>query len=185
MEKMRVRELMVPVDHFPRISSGASFYEALVALEDAQKKYLAGENTQRIMLVEDTNGNVFGKLSPIDMIRGLENYDHVEVEKTISRFGLEYVKKPMEDEYRLWQTPFKDLCRKAADVRIEDFIKPPGEGQTVNIDDPLARAFDCFVIGRHDSLFVLDGEQIVGLLRFSDVYKSIRETMKECALETA
>ncbi|MGM0665639.1 MAG: CBS domain-containing protein, partial [Thermodesulfobacteriota bacterium] len=127
MEKMKVRELMVPVDHFMRISSESSFYEALLALEDAQKQFLAGEGRQRIVLVEDKDGNIVGKISPIDMIRGLENYDLVEVEKAISRFGLEYVKKPIEDEYRLWQTPFKDLCRKAASVKIKDFIKIPGE----------------------------------------------------------
>ncbi len=184
MEKMKVRELMVPVDHFPRISSDAAFHEALLALEEAQKKYLSGEGRQRIVLVEDKEGNVVGKVSPIDLIRGLEkNYDNVMVEKTISRFGLGFAKKSMEEEYRLWQTPFKDLCRKAVNVKIKDFIKIADEGQTVKIDDPLARAFDCFVMGRHDSLFVLDGDKIVGLLRFSDVYNRVGEAMKECALE--
>jgi hypothetical protein len=185
MEKMKVRELMVPVGRFPKISSEATFYEALQALEDAQKKYLAGESEQRILLVEGTDGNVVSKISPIDLIRGLESdYEQVVVEKTISRFGLGFARKSMQDQYRLWQTPFRDLCRKAIDVKIKDFIKIPDEGQRVGIDDPIARAFDCFVMGRHDSLFVVEDNKTVGLLRFSDVYKKISLTMHECGLAT-
>lgn len=183
MDKMKVRELMVPAERFPKIADTATFYQALQALEDAQDKFLAGTNDQRILLVENEDGNVAGKISPIDLIRGLERkYDDVAVEKTITRFGLSFARKSMQDEYRLWQTPFKDLCRKAGEVMIKDFIRIAEEGQTVGIDDPLTRAFDCFVIGRHDSLFVVDGKKIIGLLRFSDVYKKMSETMKACGL---
>lgn len=183
MEKMKVRELMVPGDRFSKIADSASFYEALQALEDAQKKFLDGTNEQRILLVENKDGNVVGKISPIDLIRGLERkYDDVAVEKTITRFGLSFARKSMQDEYRLWQTPFKDLCRKATDIKIKDFVRIAEEGQTVGIDDPLSRAFDCFVMGRHDSLFVLEGKKIVGLIRFSDVYQKMSETMKACGL---
>lgn len=184
MEKMKVRELMVPIEKFPQILQSAAFYEALLALEDAHKKYLTEESEQRILLVKDENGKVVGKISPIDLIRGLEpEYDEVEIEKDFARFGLGYAIKSMREQYRLWQTPFSDLCRKAKDVQIKDFItKASIEDQSVKIDDALAKAFDWFVMGRHDSLFVFDGEEIVGLLRFSDVYKKVSTTMKECGL---
>jgi predicted transcriptional regulator len=184
MEKMKIREFMVPIDEFPRISNNASFYEAFMALEDAQKKYLEGKNRQRILLVEDDNGRVVGKISPIDMIRGLEpKFTQVEVEENLVRFGVSYALKSMQEEVRLWQTPFSDLCRKAKDVRIKDFTKDSPEKQAVNIDDRLIKAFNWFVMGRYDSLFVYEGNEIVGLLRFSDVYKKIKETMKECGLD--
>lgn len=41
---------------------------------------------------------------------------------------------------------------------------------------------DVQMVGRHDSLFVKDGERIVGLIRFSDVYRKIAQTMRECPL---
>lgn len=175
---------MVPIDRFPRISLNAPFYEALLALEKAQKKYLAGESEQRILLVEDETGAVVGKISPIDLIRGLEpGYDQVETEKNLAKFGLGYTIKSMREQYRLWKTPFSDLCRKARDVKIKDFIaKASMEDQSVKIDDSLAKAFDWFVMGRHDSLFVFENKKIVGLLRFSDVYKKVSVTMKECGL---
>lgn len=184
MEKMKVRELMVPIDQFPRISKTASFYDALLALEDAQEKYLSGESEQRILLVEDENGKVIAKISPIDLIRGLEpKFDEAEAEKNFTRFGVGFAIKSMRQQYRLWQTPFADLCRKARDVKIKDFITDASpEDQSVKTDDSLTKAFDWFVLGRHDSLFVYEGDEIAGLLRFSDVYKKVSKTMKECGL---
>lgn len=182
MEKMKVRDLMVSTDRFPRISNLASFYEALTALETAQKKYLSGESEQRILLVEDDQGKIIGKLSPIDLLRGLEtNYARVDAEKTFVRSGLRYAWKSMQKEYNLWENPFQDLCRKAGDVRPKDFIKPPSEEQTVGMDDTLVKCFHLFIMNRHDALFVMENDNIVGLLRFSDVYRKASGAMKECS----
>lgn len=183
MEKMKVRDLMAPIDQFPRISNTSDFYDALLALEDAQKKFLSGESKQRIVLVEDENGKVVAKISPIDLIRGLEpKFDEVETEKNFTRFGVAFAIKTLRQQYRLWQAPFGDLCRKAKDVQIKDFLSYASmEDQSVKIDDSLTKAFEWFVLGRHDSLFVYDGKEIVGLLRFSDVYKKLSQTIKECS----
>jgi CBS-domain-containing membrane protein len=181
MEKLRVRDLMIPADRFPRISSRTSFYEAVRALETAQQKYKAGEAEQRILLVEDDDKNIVGKLSPIDLLRGLEtNYNRVVAEKTLSSFGFSNIWKTIQEDYDLWGNPFHDLCRKAAEVQVKDFLKGPSEGQTVEVDDLMAKCFHLFVMNRHDSLFVVDGDRIVGLLRFSDVYLEVSRTMKEC-----
>ncbi|MGB5232047.1 MAG: CBS domain-containing protein [Desulfoprunum sp.] len=184
MEKMHVRDLMVPADRFPKISNRASFYEAVNALEIAQQKFMAGEAQQRILLVEDDGGRIIGKLSPIDLLRGLEtNYSRVVAEKTLSRYGFGNIWKTIQEDYNLWGDPFHDLCRKAAQVQIQDFLKGPSEGQTVGVDDLMAKCFHLFVMNRHDSLFVVDGERIVGLLRFSDVYREVSRTMKECRID--
>jgi len=39
-------------------------------------------------------------------------------------------------------------------------------------------------MNRHDALVVLRGDEIVGLLTFSDVYKRAAEIMKECVIES-
>jgi Mg2+/Co2+ transporter CorC len=185
MEKMHVRDLMVPADRFPKISNRASFYEAVRALEIAQQKYVAEDAKQRILLVVDDERRIIGKLSPIDLLRGLEtNYSRIVAEKTLSRFGFANIWKTVQEDFNLWGDPFHDLCRKAAEVQVKDFLKGPDEGQTVAVDDPMAKCFHLFVMNRHDSLFVVVGEQIVGLLRFSDVYLEVSKTMKECHIET-
>jgi hypothetical protein len=186
MENIKVTDLMIPIDRFPKISGSATFYEALKALESAQQKYLSGESDQRILLVEDGEGKIMGKLSPIDLLRGLEtNYHRMDTQKILSRFGLDYIWKSMQEDYNLWGDPFENLCRKAVTLRIKDFIEPPPQGQCVSIDDTLIKCFHRFVMNRHDALFVFQGDNIVGLLRFSDVYRRASQAMKECSVETA
>lgn len=181
MENLTVRDLMVPADQFPKISSNAHFYEALAALETAQEKYLSGKSGQRILLVENEAGEIMGKLSPIDLLRGLEtNYNRVEAEKALSRFGLSHIWKSLQEDYHLWESPFKDLCRKAEEVKVKDFIKGHSEGQSVGMADPMSKCFHLFVVNRHDALFVMENDQIVGLLRFSDVYKKTSGIINAC-----
>jgi hypothetical protein len=181
MDKMKVRELMVTTDKFPKISENASLFDALSALETAQEKFLSGKAEQRTLLVENEKKQIIGKISPIDLFKGLEkNYNKVNVEETLEKFGLKYIWTAMRKDYNLWESPFKDLCRKAGDVHVKDFVNIPGEGQTVDVEDSLSKSFHLFVVNRHDTLFVLEKDQFVGLLGFSDVYKEVSSKMKEC-----
>lgn len=52
MEKMKVGDLMVTTDRFPKLPDDTTFFDALVALEKAQVKYLAGQSEQRILLMK-------------------------------------------------------------------------------------------------------------------------------------
>jgi len=184
MEKMKVRELMRPVEEFPRISSQATFMEAVDALEKAQKVFSSGKASQRILLVYDEADQIVGKLSPMDVVQGLEpNYDRIDDLKNISHYRLAAsTLESMKEQFRLWQRPLSELCKKAYNVKIQNFIKLPSPDHMVNGDDKMDNAFHLFVVGRHDSLFVKDGEKIVGLIRFSDVYSKIAQTMRECPI---
>jgi predicted transcriptional regulator len=183
MDTINVRDLMIPVDKFPKISHSAKFFEAISALETAQENYLSGKAEQRILLVTDDQGKVIGKISPIDVFRGLEtNYAKVDAEATVKRFGFKYIWESMQKDYQLWESPFKDLCRRAGDIQIKDFNEALPDGQAVSAEDTLDKCFHLFVMHRHDSLFVLKDNNIIGLLRFSDVYRKVSETIKSCAL---
>lgn len=183
MKNMTIRELMAPTGDFPRVSSEATFYDTLMALEKSQEDFKSGKTRQRILLVEDQNGTVLGKVSPMDLMAGLEaSYEKIDKPETIYRWGLGYALEAMKDEYRLWQKPLADLCSKAAELKVESFATRPAKGHMVDIDDSMDSAFHFFVMARHDSLFVMDKGNIVGLLRFSDVYKKISKEIKECVL---
>lgn len=186
MEKMKVKDLMRPIEDFPCISSRATFMEAVDALEKAQEAFESGKATQRILLVCDEAGRIVGKLSPMDVVQGLEpSYDRIEDLKKLPRYPLaESTLESMKEQFRLWQNPLSELCTKAYRVKIENFIKMPSPDHRVKADDKMDNAFHLFVVGRHDSLFVKDGENIVGLLRFSDVYGKIAQTMKECPIQS-
>lgn len=186
MDTMTIQKLMRPVDQFPRISGRASFHEAIMALEKAQEEYRAGRGRQRILLVEGENGSIVGKLSPMDLVRGLEpKYDKIDSLKDDIRYGLPQIVQSMKDDYRLWQEPLADLCRKAGEIKVESMLNTPGPAQAVDISDNMNDAFHLFVTTRHDSLYVMENDRIIGLLRFSDVYAAIREVVKACAISSA
>lgn len=184
MEKMKVRELMRPIEEFPRISSQASFMKAVDALEKAQREFSSGAAPQRILVVYDEAGKIVGKLSPRDLVQGLEpNYDTIDNLKTVPHYRVgQSTLDAMKKEFRLWQKPLAEMCRKAYSVKIENFIRLPTPDHMVNGDDKMDQAFHLFVVGQHDSLFVKEGETIVGLIRFSDVYRKITQTMRECPM---
>ncbi|MCU0561713.1 MAG: hypothetical protein MUD16_16170 [Desulfobacterales bacterium] len=176
-----VRHYMVPIEKFPRIPDTATFSGAVIALEQAQEEYLAGKREQRILLVYDNENKIVGKLSPLDVVRGLEpDFDKFMKSTTSSQVaGFDYVIRSMREKVTLWSKPLDDLCSKAIDVQVKDFLRPPSAQQLVRIGDSLNEAFHRFVLGRHDSLFVTDGPKLVGLIRFSDVYREIERRLKD------
>ena len=141
MEKMKVRDLMVLIDRFPKISNRTVYFEALSVLENAQKNYLSGESERRILLVENEKGPVIGKLSPNDLFRGLERtiVGLMPMSPSLTRFGSDYIWKSMQKDFNLWENPFKNLCHKAKGIQINDFIKEPSKGPSVGADDPLVK----------------------------------------------
>ncbi|SMP66002.1 CBS domain-containing protein [Desulfonatronum lacustre] len=179
-----IRELMRPVDQFPRISGRSFFHEAMLALQKADEAFQSGKIRQRILLVEDERGRVIGKITPMDVVRGLEpKYDRVDSLSDDIRYGVPQVVQSMKEELRLWQEPLDDLCRKAAEVRVETFMNKPEPNQTVNIDEKMDNILHIFVTSRRNSLFVVENDAVVGLLRFSDLYAAIREVVQACGLK--
>ena len=182
MEKNKVRDVMVPVSDFPRISEDSTFSEAVLALENNNDAFTAGQAKQRITLVHDAQNRIVGKLTPVDVVRGLEPaYGKMPVDMTYSAFAssYQYVMEKAQEHTMLWSKPLDDLCRTAQDVKVKDFLRHPTEAHLVKADDSLNEALHRFVLGRNDSLFVTDNGQLVGLVRFSDVYRAIQQHIKK------
>jgi len=182
MKKNKIRDAMVPVADFPRISDEATFSEAVLALEKHNAAFLAGQAKQRITLVYDAQNRIVGKLTPMDVIRGLESgYGKMPVDISYSSFASTYqhvMETAQEQATMLWSKPMDDLCKAVQNVKVKDFLRNPTEAQVVNIDDSLSEALHRFVLGRNDSLFVTDNGHLVGVVRFSDVYQGILYQIK-------
>lgn len=180
MSTDKVKTFMVPVDKFPMISQEATFAEAVLALEKAQEEFAAGKREQRILLVVDQANRVAGKLTPIDVVRGLEpNYGKlVDTHASAYVGNFEYVIATMREQMQQLSAPWDDLCLKARNVRIKEFLRTPAPSQVVQAEDSLNEAMHRFILGGHDSLFVTDGEKLAGMIRFSDVYREILARIK-------
>ena len=184
MDKIKVSDVMRPIGGFPVIPSSATFMEGVATLENVDEEFKAGKTPERILLVHDNNEKIIGKISPMDIVQGLEpRYDYMDGFKT-NQYSLmiESSIRAMKEELQLWNKPFAELCKRANSIKISSFIKMPKADQMVRINDSIDVAFHLFILSRHGSLFVKDGEEIVGLILFSDIYKRIKENLKSCAI---
>lgn len=184
MKSIKVKELMVPLAEYATVSEDASLSEAVQALEAAQRNVEAGRERHRAVLVIDGGGRVVGKLAQVDVLRGLEpRYEEVEKLTETSRFGFspDFLKS-MLDQYGLWRKPLDQICRKASEIRVKAIMVTPGEGEYIQDEATLDEAIHQIVMGRHQSLLVRRGGDIVGILRLSDVFQKICEMIRACGL---
>jgi CBS domain-containing protein len=88
----------------------------------------------------------------------------------------------MLEQLRFWDKPMDDICKKAARMKVKEFMYTPGEGEYINEDASMDAAINQLVMGRHQSLLVMKGDKVVGILRKTDVFLEIARTMKACEL---
>ncbi len=176
---------MVPLAEYATVSEDAALYEAVLALEETQQKFDQRYYKHRAILVFDKDDQIVGKLSQLDVIRGLEpRYEKIGDLKTISRFGFssEFIRSMLKN-YGLWEKPMDDICRKAGQMKVKDIMYTPTEGEYVQEDATLDEAIHQLVIGHHQSLLVITKEkEIIGILRLTDVFKQICDIIKTCQL---
>jgi len=176
---------MVPLEEYATVPKSATLYEAVLALEEAQEKFDHLPYKHRAILVYDSKDQIVGKLGQLDIIRALEpKYGEMGNIKSLSRFGLsrKFISSIMENNY-LWEKPLTHICKKGADIKVKDFMHTPVEGEYVNEDASLEVACHQLVLGHHQSLLVTRGDKIVGILRLTDVFNAIFQTMKTtCSL---
>jgi CBS domain-containing protein len=183
MEKKTVKDLMVPLDEYATVSQDATLYEAVLALERAQEKLDRERHPymHRAILVFDHNNRIVGKISQLDVLRALEpKYVEMGDSRSLSKAGFSpNFLRNMLEQYSLLAESFDVVCKKAGKVKVKDFMYMPSEGEYVKETTTLREAIHRFVMGHHQSLLVTKGTDIVGILRLTDVFKEVFQTMKE------
>ena len=184
MKSIRVKDLMIPVEDYAAVGEDATLHAAVLALEEAQDRFKKGRYAHRAVLVFDKNQHIVGKLSQLDVIRGLEKgYRKIGDLSAVSRTGFSpaFVKSMIE-KYSLWQEPLNQICGKAAHLKVKDVMYTPTEGEYVKEDASLDEAIHQLVMGYHQSLLVTRNGEIVGILRLTDVFDEICNLIKACEL---
>ena len=90
--------------------------------------------------------------------------------------------KAMLGQHSLWDKPLKDVCGKAVKHKVKKFMYKPTEGEYIEESASLEEAMHLLVMGRHQSLLVTSGGNIVGILRLTDVFMEIFRLMRICEL---
>jgi CBS domain-containing protein len=178
-----VKELMIPLVEYATVHEDATLFEAVLALEKTQAAFNRSRYKHRAILVFDNNNQIVGKVSQMDLIRALEpKYGKIGDPAKISRAGFSpQFLKSMLDTFGLWQEPLAVTCEKASKIKAKDFMYTPTEGEYIKESAMLGEAIHQLVMGHHHSLLVLNQEEkIVGILRLSDVFEEISQTIKAC-----
>ena len=179
VKSLLVKDLMVPLSEYATVNSGATLYEAVLALEEAQLDFDLTRYRHRAILVLDEKGNVVGKMSQLDVLRALEpKYNEMGQFKQNLGFTKEFMKSLME-QHRMWDTDIKKICRKSGRQPVTKFMHTLTEGEYVDENEPLTEAIHQLVMNQSQSLMVTRHKQIIGILRLTDVFASIFHTMKE------
>lgn len=188
VKDMTVKDLMVPLDEYATVSEDATLFEAIVALEKAQEeldltKY---KFKHRAILIYDKNKKVVGKLSQFDALKALEpKYVDMGDVKAMSRAGFspDFL-KDMIEKHGLWNELPEDMCKKAMNRKVKEYMHTPTEGEFIKEDAHIREAVHLLVMGQHHSLLVTENEEIVGILRLVDVLMLVYQIMKSINRKT-
>lgn len=184
MKSYLVKDLMVPLSEYATVSENATLYEAVLSLEEAQEQF-EDKHTRyrhRAILILNKNGHVVGKLSQLDVLRALEpKYQEMVQGEGLRRYGFtKEFERSILEKFQLFAAPLDDICRKAGEKNVKEFMYTPTEGEYVSEDASLDVAIHLLIVGQHQSLLVTREKKIVGILRLTDVFAAVFHKMKEC-----
>jgi len=182
MEGSTLKELMVPIEKYATVSEDANVFETINALEEAQKAFDSKRYRHRAVLVLNKEKRVVGKLNQHDIIQALEpNFLKLKKEgqQSLERFGVSdfFLKSALQD-FRLWEKPIENLFKNATVQQVKHIMHTPKKEEYIEIDATMDEAIHRLIIGRHQSLIVIQQGNIVGILRLTDVFELIHLRLK-------
>ena len=182
MEKATVRDFMIPVDRYVTVNEETSLFDVIQAMEAGREGN--GKTHHRDVLVLSEEGKFIGKINMVDMFRALEpNYKALEQKASDHDvLNRNYVAKVFK-EFGLWSESLDKLCAKAAEIKAAEIMHTPEDIEIVSIDDSISRAVHSYIMGVHQPVLVQEGDEIVGTVRFADVFELVRSRVMACSLD--
>ena len=180
MKTISVKELMVPLEAYATVHQEATLREAVLALENAQMTLAPDRHLHRAILVLDENGKVVSKIIMKDILVALEpNYGKVEGMGVLERSGFSPdLIKDMLETNALWAEPLQFFAERAARLMVSDFIHAPSKDEYIDENATLGEAVHQMVVSPYHSLIVTSGDEVMGILRLSDVFSKICDEIK-------
>ena len=177
---MRVKEIMLRLEDYAVVGEDATILDALNALEKSQEKLSPERQPHRAILVEDSGGQIVGKLHYFAFLRAL-----VPERKAFGATGL-LDRAGVGDDLResslkmleLLTGDLVDVCERARKVLVRDVCTTT----TVSIDEDasLPTAVSKFLLHQTLSLLVTQGGKTVGILRLSDLFDELARQITHC-----
>lgn len=181
MEEKKVKDLMLALDEYATVSQDATVSEALAALSKAQMGLDNNRHHHRAVLALDNDGKVVGKVSHWAIIRSLEPKLLAEEDvRSLARAGLkaDFIQR-LTANLSLFTGNLKRLCMDAAKIKVRDAMIPVESG--IDEDAPITEAIHLLVMSHDYSTLVMRNEEVIGILRLSDVFEEVADIIRCCA----
>jgi CBS domain-containing protein len=173
---------MVPLSEYATVSEESTLMDAMFALEKAQAEFDHTKYRHRSVLVLDKNKKIVGKLSFIDALNALGSHHHgMNEQKELDKFG--FSSKFLHHMYmqqHYVNTDVPELYKKASKLKVVDLMQALTKGEYIEDSVPIKTAIFQLVSGNHLGLLVTRKNDIVGILRLTDVFAAVFHTMKAC-----
>jgi hypothetical protein len=133
------------------------------------------------VLVVDRHRKIVGKIGQFAFLAALEpKYNLLGDLDKLQTSGIspEIVSLAM-DHYRFFEEDLSDLCQRGSAMKAADAMHPLSE--SVEVSASISDAIHKIVVWQHQSLLVTRGDEVVGLIRLSDLYDEIALQMKSLA----
>ncbi len=162
-----VGDLMVPVEGYTVVADTASLHVAIEALEAASGGMPddPARPRDRAVLVRRGDGRILGKLSMWDLLGGLD-----------PRHGHPVDPLAMVESFGLWSHALlRNASETARRITVGDLLRVAHEHDDERIEEVAAmdQAIAQLIKGRYLSLLVTRNGEIVGILRLSDVFRTV------------
>ena len=169
---------MIPIADYVTVKKEHNLTDVVHAIE--KKRLNDGGHAHRDAIVVDDNGRFIGKVTMIDIFRSLEpNYRKVRQRQKGQTLTDGFVMEAVK-EFRLWLEPIEDVCQRGGKVNVADVMHVPDKSEYLKEDDNLEKALNYYVMGVHQPLIVKKGDEVIGVLRFGDVFEIVLEQMLTC-----
>ncbi|MCP4606329.1 MAG: CBS domain-containing protein [Proteobacteria bacterium] len=169
IETVRVHEIMIPVDQYPKVLTDCSLRDAMTFMDEAQLDVNGRKTLPRALLVFDRNGVFRGCIRRRDIMGGLEpkflvsepihyrmKLFDVNLDPNLSALANKHVVKGIQEQAN---RPVSDVMRP-----IEASLKP---------DDLLMTAMYEMVVYELNLIPVMEKRKVIGVVRSVELFHEL------------
>lgn len=190
-EEKRVRDIMVPIEEYDKVSVDAQFCDVLSILKRNYENLKTGQVARRLhrtLFVIDADNRIVGKLSMYDLIRGLvpETAKAPDVSKAyyrrLSARALRVAEEvgEVQEHYKWLQNSFKDLVAQEAHKKIRDIMKPV-QKSVLHENDRINEAIYAIFKEEVRQQVIYRDDKVVGVVNLNVLFAELLETVSpEC-----
>jgi hypothetical protein len=181
-----VKDIMIPFEEYDKVLINKKLGDVLHILRESQERSCSTSGTfHKTLFVKFADGNIAGKLSMYDLIRGLvpEPAKAPELSKAyhsmLSSRSLEVLEEISDSqEHFSWlQNPFAELVKQESHKMIGDVMKPIRKS-VLQLDDKLTQAI--YVMFKEDvrQQIIYEGEEIVGVINLNVLFSTLLDSVE-------